>query len=167
MRDNEQPVTSLKITLPNSPQLGDVIITPDGRWIEIPALRSESACSESQGTAGRSGVSEMRDNEQPDEYTAFQSALKSWGAPDDEFNQYHADEGALYWLWGKAVAWATKRESRELPVVRLNSYAPKLPDECEVEVFLNEDRINHMRPVKGGFMVKILALNPQPQSRKS
>lgn len=51
-------------------------------------------------------------DEQPDERTAFQEALKSWSGPDDEMNQYHADEGALYWLWGQATKWAsgTKRE---------------------------------------------------------
>jgi hypothetical protein len=53
------------------------------------------------------------------------------------------------------------REAVNLPVVRLNSYAPKLPDECEVELFLDEERISRMRPVKGGFMVKILAANPK------
>lgn len=50
-------------------------------------------------------------SEQPVEYTAFTEALKEWGSPDDKFGQYHCDSGNLYALWGRAVAWATKRES--------------------------------------------------------
>lgn len=28
--------------------------------------------------------------------------MHAFGKPDDVFNQYSVDEGALYWLWGKA-----------------------------------------------------------------
>lgn len=50
-----------------------------------------------------------RESTQPDEYAAFKDAIKRWNGPDD-FGQYQADSGSLYWLWGKAVEWATTRE---------------------------------------------------------
>jgi hypothetical protein len=59
-------------------------------------------------------MKQFRNADQPDEYTAFQRAIERFDGPDD-CGQYHSDSGELYWLWGKAVEWATKRESSVPP----------------------------------------------------
>lgn len=106
-------------------------------------------------------------NQKPDSREAFEKWLfDTYGVHYDKFNVFiaarkHGFEAG--WNTHAAISQPKEGADRKLPVVRLDCHAPKLPDECEVDLFLDEETIKRMRPVKGGFIVKILALNP-PES---
>lgn len=62
----------------------------------------------------------------------------------------------------------SKRSGKvELPQVRLNTYAPRLPDETEADIFVDEARIKRMRPINGGFMIPIIILNQRAATAPS
>lgn len=72
-------------------------------------------------------------------------------------DRYHLNRETLIDIMKEA----RQQRDKDVPVVRLNTCAPRLPDECEVEIFLDEVRIKRMRPITGGFMVPIIAINPK------
>lgn len=74
---------------------------------------------------------------------------------DDDW-EFYAEEIAIY---KKAWDGAISSRKSKTPKVRLNCHLPKLPDEVEVELFISEDDLHRMRPVNGGFMVRIIAIN--------
>lgn len=53
-----------------------------------------------------------------DSREAFEIFMNDLGAPDDEFNHYHLDEGNLYHLWSKAAQAQQTRLTNALKVSR-------------------------------------------------
>lgn len=57
-------------------------------------------------------------------------------------------------------AWDDKK-----PIVRLDRYYPALPDESEVELYIDESWFSRIRKSGKGWVVPLIAINPRPKEQ--